>query len=67
MHDRFRKLIKKEWLDPIKYDLRNNDIELISRLRKLWDKESKSIKPSLRNNLNCPKEIESFDELKNIC
>ncbi|MCQ9202458.1 MAG: Z1 domain-containing protein [Prochlorococcus marinus XMU1425] len=64
IHDRFRKLIKKEWLDPIKDDLRKNDIELISRLRKIWDKESKSMKPSLRNNLNCPKEIESFDELK---
>ena len=64
MHDKFRHLIKKEWLDPIKYDLRNNDIELISRLREIWDEESKSIKDSLRATLNCPKEIEPFDELK---
>ena len=64
MHEKFRKLIRKEWLDPIKDDLRNNNIELISRLREIWDAESKSMNPSLRATLNCPTEIESFDQIK---
>ena len=64
MHEKFRNLIRKEWLDPIKDDLRNNNIELISRLREIWDAESKSMNPSLRATLNCPKEIDSFDEIK---
>ena len=42
----------------------NNETELILRLKKLWVKEAKVINESVRNNLNCPKSIESFDQIQ---
>ena len=64
MHESYRKLIKKEWLEPVKNSLKNNETELILRLKKLWVKEAKVINESVRNNLNCPKSIESFDQIQ---
>ena len=64
VHDSYLKLIKNNWLKILLADLRENKLSTFERLERLWENESKRFTLHQRSKLNCPKNIETFTEIK---
>lgn len=66
VHDSYLPLIKGKWLKTILSDLKENKNSTIKRLSDLWEEEIKILNKSQRLDLNCPKDPESFSQIRNF-
>ncbi len=64
VHDSYLRLIKNKWLKTLLVDLKENKLNTFERLERLWEKESKRLSLDQRSKLNCPKNCETFSEIK---
>jgi hypothetical protein len=63
-HRRLRTLVQNGWLNPLLQDLRTGNGTRNEELRSLWQRESCSLEPKSRIELDCPDEGENFDQLR---
>ena len=65
-HKDLKNLLLKEWLNPLIKNIENGDEFTLTRLKFLWEKESKGLDTNFRNKLSCPECIESFNDIKDL-
>lgn len=63
-HRRLHKLVRNEWLNPLLQDLRTDNATRYADLRSLWQRESCSLEPERRVELDCPAQVEEFEQLR---
>lgn len=62
-HRRLSTLVRNEWLTPLLQDLRTGNELRHEELRSLWQRESGSLEPERRTELDCPDAVENFEQL----